>query len=360
MKKIWIYTLLLILSLSACISEIDLSTDPAGLDKLVVFGDFTDTGSAHRVRLTHPNKYGVAKSEDIIDAKVALYDDQGNKADYTPVYVVENGETALYYQMPAGVLIGEPGHSYYLNIELANGKTYRSIPQNMPLKLEADSIVVRGKVVKEVGTTGTITDERRAFVSVANTLPAQTPYYLRWDAFSVYYFREVPLNVPLPPPTRECYISEFFNKQVIATAVLSGPTGTSIENEIGSKYVDHAFESSVYFTVIQKSITPEAQRYWEQIKKIATPQGTVFDAPPGTVRGNVVNVDDPNDYALGFFEVASVDTIRRQYFNGDLGADYRVGSFCATGNPFTSGRPECTDCLIFPNSTTAKPHYWHN
>jgi hypothetical protein len=37
--------------------------------------------------------------------------------------------------------------------------------------------------------------------------------------------------------------------------------------------------------------------------------GSPFQSPPATVRGNIVNMSDINNFALGFFSLSETDTI---------------------------------------------------
>ena len=98
--------------------------------------------------------------------------------------------------------------------------------------------------------------------------------------------------------------------------------------------------------------------YWKKLAKVSNPEGTVFDAPPGTLLGNISNVSNPDIGVLGFFEVSSVDTFRIKVFNNTLGADFSVGLHCDQFDYYRGSDQECFDCLRLKNSTIVQPHYW--
>ena len=340
---------------ATCIREIDLKTEVGDLSTIVVDGDFTDGDGPHRVRLTKPNQFAFSRFEPVRDATVRLLDDAGNSAQYYLQFLP--GDT--FYEMEPGAMPAVPGRLYQLEIVMPSGKTYRSRPQSLPQKVKADSILVAGRIVPRVSGADLVVEDERAYLTVRTTVPAgANDVYLRWDAHCVYYFPELVPPGPLPPPTKQCYVSDYFNLQNIPLLRLQNQAGKTVDFEIGSKLVDRAFGNSLYFNVVQRSITAEAFRFWDGFAKVANPQGTVFDPPPGEVHGNIFNPDDPSEVPLGFFEVASVEVLRRKVFNGDLGPDFYVLPPCDPNQYDTYSKSECFDCLVLKNSTTVKPDWW--
>lgn len=345
---------------TACIREINLSTASSGnAGVLVVDGDFTDTYGPHRLTLSRPSPYGQSVFEPVRDATVLLFDDQGNEAAYLPRYDAENDR--YFYELPALAFQGIQGRAYRLEITLSDGNRYRSEPQTMPGRVDADTILLEGKTITKVSTADVVIEQKTAVVQLRTSIPNDgRPYFLRWDAHSVYFFIELQKPGSIPPPRHTCYPTDYFNAQKIVAQDARGSNGQTIVKEIGSKIVDFSFESSQYFTVIQRSIGQQAYEYWTRIGKVADPQGSVFDPPPAPVPGNLININNPADQPLGFFEVAAVDTIRRKVFNGELGLNYFIAPYCAFSQTYfgLANDPACLDCLLLKNSTYKKPHYW--
>jgi hypothetical protein len=356
-KLKYIITLMALSTLGiGCISEIQLNTEPGDLTTLVVDGDFTNSKSEHRLFLSRPNKYGVSKFEHVPNAKISIHDDAGNKANYIETL---SSELIPYYQLAANALPAVPGRSYFIEIALEDGTMYRSVPQVMPVFVPLDTVRLNPRVVPRLGNGGIVVEDRLAFVEVETPLPtANNPIYLRWDANCVYYFPELSLPGPLPPPTKQCYVTDFFNDQFVPLIELSNQGGSTFKYEIGNKFVDKAFEKGAYFNVIQRSVTAESFNYWKKLSRVSNPEGTVFDAPPGTLLGNISNVSNPDIGVLGFFEVSSVDTFRIKVFNNTLGPDFTVGLHCDQFDYYRGSDQECFDCLRLKNSTIVQPHYW--
>jgi hypothetical protein len=346
------------LALAGCVTEIDLSGDVDGLDRLVVDGSFTDHAGAHQLRLLRPNRYGVSQFEDIRDASVRIVDDLGQSATYQPVLDLSDPSGALrfFYEIPAGVFPGKQGRAYHLEINLADGREYRSERQAMPDRIKVDSLVITGQRVTRTGSQGALFEQNTAFVRAAFTTPLQGDHWLRYEGESVGFFEELSPQGPFEPQ-RECYLTEKFTTQRIVTQAVPNANGKPGQTLVGTKDVDFHFEKSIYFTVIQRSIPQKAFEFWEKAALIANPQGTVFDPPPGALRGNITCVSNPEEVPLGYFEVAAIDTFRRKIFNGTLGEDFRVSPYCFYQD-FVANRVECKDCILLKNSSYTKPHYW--
>jgi hypothetical protein len=62
--------------------------------------------------------------------------------------------------------------------------------------------------------------------------------------------------------------------------------------------------------VSQYSLTREAYRFWERYEEQRIRTGSILDPLPEPIEGNVYNVNDQNDIALGYFSASSVTTKR--------------------------------------------------
>ncbi len=345
--------------LTSCISEVDFPVSDKPIEEIMIDGDFTDQEGPHRLFLNYAAPFGVSRFKSVENAAVWLVDDTEARAQYLPVKV--NSDT-FYYELPRNsAMQGIAGRSYHVEITLPDGRIYKSVPQVLPQRVNADSIVLEGSVTTRVSTADVVIEERNAIVSVESVIPAGTePFYLRWDAHSVFYFQELVKFGPFDKQ-HECFIPDLFNQQRVVTQEIAQKNGQKIRVEIGKKLIDYSFENSLYFNVIQRSINKETFDYWNLIAKVANPQGTVFDTPPASIRGNIFNEANPKEIPLGYFEVAAVDTIRRKVFNGVMGEPYFVLPYCSYANPWGNGpanHDECLNCIILKNSTYTKPHYW--
>lgn len=62
--------------------------------------------------------------------------------------------------------------------------------------------------------------------------------------------------------------------------------------------------------VKQHALTKEAFDFWENLRKNTENLGSIFDAQPSQLTGNIRNVNNPNEPVLGYISVGSVETKR--------------------------------------------------
>ncbi|MBQ6300721.1 MAG: DUF4249 family protein [Bacteroidales bacterium] len=64
--------------------------------------------------------------------------------------------------------------------------------------------------------------------------------------------------------------------------------------------------SVVYFVELsQIRLTEEAYRFWETVRNNSSNVGGLFSPEPSELRGNIVNVDDPDELVLGYVSVST-------------------------------------------------------
>jgi len=131
--------------------------------------------------------------------------------------------------------------------------------------------------------------------------------------------------------------------------------------------------------VNQYSLTERAYNYWENLRKNNQETVDLFGKQPANVKGNIYNVNDTTDIALGYFGISSVKSKRIMVtpvdglsFNRFLRCQaekidiplpaerplYYVTDYDENGNIYTGlGAPICIFCTML-NGTTVKPPYW--
>lgn len=90
--------------------------------------------------------------------------------------------------------------------------------------------------------------------------------------------------------------------------------GTTVELK-EDRLVDHCLYSFsntdrkvsvVYFVELsQIRLTEEAYRFWETVRNNSTNVGGLFSPEPSEMRGNIVNVDNPDELVLGYVSVST-------------------------------------------------------
>jgi hypothetical protein len=347
----------IILLCANCVREVEYAQTATNPDDLVVTGRITNLNEPHILRLSRPGDYRRQRFDPVRGAAISLSDDLGNLWVYA-----ENQTDPIrpYYALTD--FVGQPGRAYTLHIDLPNGAAYATAPQVMPQPIPMDSIGVRGEMVEFIRANGAVTSEPNAVVYAHATTPASGQGYLRWDAFMVYIFDEIVKSYNPFAVQKQCFITDYFSQQIVSTYDLSTlQPNTPISFKVGQKRIGYAFEKRQVYSMYQLTISREAYDYWQKVNRLLVQNGSIFDAPPAVVPGNVLREGGNAAPALGFFEVCSADVRRRSLFNGDLGPDYRfLGPYC--NYDYSRWPPvnhiECDDCLTLPASSLEQPWYW--
>lgn len=161
--------------------------------------------------------------------------------------------------------------------------------------------------------------------------------------------------------------------------------------DIGS--ASEKIETKYSIQVRQYALTAEAYNFWQSLKKNTEQLGSIFDAEPTQLKGNIHNVKDNNDVVVGYISVGSV-AIKRIFIPNELlpiewQPDYPydcnldtawyshpktgsndvqailvpeleipVSSFGSGPRPsgYTASSRECVDCTI--RGVTKAPDFW--
>lgn len=337
--------------LTGCISSYNLDNDNSE-PLLVVDGKITQENTQHELTLRRSTATGSTDYNAVTGARISLHDDIGNSEVY---YEFEEGK----YLLDGNILQRIPGKSYYLEIQLPDQKTYRSVPQTMPEVIKPNKLYFELEEIEEISDLeNTIIKRYLNFYINTPVIEDNRDYHFIWRMDHAYSFAELqcsPLRTPLT-----CYITRQLisdNLKIFTSEDLSG--GELKDFRVGSIQIfpNWEFYEKHFFNVAQHSITKEAYIYWETVKKVAQSTGSIFDTPPGPINGNIYNVNDPDERVLGFFEVSAVDTIRTYTFAADL-EPLAIVDRC---NPLIWPPwrfPECCNCLVIPDSDLKRPDYW--
>jgi len=340
----------------SCIDPINLTLEDKE-EFLVVDGSFSADTGPHRLKLYFATGQRVKAQRPVSNAAITLFEESAVFGQYTETspgnYELGNGSVAG----------GSVGKSYHINIELENGASFQSQPDILPQRIQGDSVFFTYAYKDEPTPAGLV---RRPYVDVftATPLPEQgSDYWLKWVVNTMYSFPEVVCS-PLGPPPDICYIRVDDDQQEIQLLDGNNVNASYLpEWKVGEKILppsDFEYRGKHYFLVNQQSITKDAYDYWRKINLIANQSGSIFDAPPAAVPGNVYNINDPNQVVLGYFELSNTDSLRGFITEGDFFDFYKFTSnVCEdAGNPFAQNQRACCFCTIIDNGTTIRPEWW--
>ncbi len=349
----------LLLLAPACFDEIQLELPEDGERKLVIEG-FVDQGE------------GVLEVFITVGLNAAIKDQVGN-IELLPVeeaFLIYNGVPFPQYalnnnevtRLPRDLFESEaPGEGppvFQLFVALPDGRTYRSAPETLPPLAEMEKIDI-GQYRQEVRNEGGNILERD-FLEIRITTPlcsgSAEKSFLRWTMDGVYRYIEAPPPVSNQfDPQQTCYVEDDLSQNQILLFNGRETTEDTLRRFPALRDIplNHFFSSGYYLTVYQQTLSAEAFRYWDQLRQNATLGGGLFEPTPGSVTGNVRNVDDPDEAVLGFFYATRTDTLRRLIRPGEVG---NPTSFC--DNPNNWEVAFCSECTNLSGSSLEQPDYW--
>lgn len=310
--------------LFGCIEPLDVETDrTAGI--LIINGRVTNGPGPHTVtisRTAEQNRVSIPEA----GAAISLVDDQGNSFGFFQ-------ETPGTYVLPVGYASIFPGYSYRIRVEL-NGQTYTSPLTKMSNVLSRDSVGYRFEEEVKINTLGNEVRTPKYNVYLKSVAPfINEKQYFKWEAREVF---TIPTIRPDDPP---CFLTSRMDPQRVIIGESIDENELILDNVLlASKNIDDAFLIKHYTVVSQLNISEEEYIYWKNVRTSIDQVGSVFDIPPARIRGNITNVNDPNDLIYGYFSVAAEKTVRYSILREDV--PVRISSLCS-GRSFANRPPFC-------------------
>ena len=346
MKYIGLYVIISVLAIG-CIDEIDLNIDNE-MQFVNVDGLISDRLDTQVIKLDLSPIIGVGNDnilEPITGASVIVKDDSGQAIPFDED-VAHPGQYKSY-------MAASQGRTYHVEATLPDGKVIKSIPTPVNAAVGIDSIYSRTVTDEFINFSGN--KERIDFVELyLNTDydPSDIPF-LRWRVKGVYEFKEL---YPRAFNPRRCYVTEKVDLNNISIFNGFDFTGNELKEQFMVKtQVNLRFNILYAFTVEQYRMSEREYNFWHQADQLINIEGTLFDLPPGTIKGNLYNENDADEVITGYFSVVS-KTVKRAFVTpNDIG--YQPQSDC-TSLSFRPNPERCANCLLIFNSTLDKPEYW--
>lgn len=337
--------------LVGCLTPIDFSVQNIG-GRLVISGQIStvlDECSVYVGRTSDESRLPKPES----GALVEVFGDDGSYGRY-----MEDGQKPGTYRLSS--LTGIPGVTYFIRVTLPAGGSYESVPEKLPASAGQLS-TFHDFVVEEALDGEGILTEQRMFKLYANIeLPDEfSSSYFKWTVDETYQIS--PTNFPDPfgaiPPS--CFVTQSAEPQRINLLNGHELSTRSIKGMLlASRPVDQSFFERHSFTINQTGLTIEAYEYWRKVSTLAN-VGSIFDAPPAEITGNLQNSVDPTEKIYGYFQ--AVNQVSERFFMTPYDLPYiltfqRCDFDGIHWNPLDYP-PRCRECLLVANSSYSRP-YW--
>jgi Domain of unknown function (DUF4249) len=281
--------LLLIISLTACLDEYKL---PVGqqTQRLVVESLLTNEDIRPFVTLSYTTQFGTATdTKPALGALVKITDSKGKVVIFRSV-PNQPGK----YQPTEPAFTGEPGNSYTMSVKLTDGREYVSPAERMPAAVPIENLTAKFDKVNNSGY--------HVFLDTRD--PKNVENYYRWGGWGLYKRKST--GVPLSFSgicCDVCWIRQdvtginlFADSNLDGNLVSGRPVYFSPFYYYGAHHIE----------IKQYAISRKTYQFWQRFQTQANREGSIFDPLPAPVAGNLANPNDPNDVALGYFEVSAV------------------------------------------------------
>lgn len=310
---------------------------------LVVEGLLLTDSTPCKVSLSYSglfNERGGQLKDPITNAIVFLFDDADDSLQLT-------SDGAGNYTDVHQVFHASAEHSYFIKILLADGKKYASIPEKI-------TPVVQNFELDTVGVTDApgLPELYGANVEINIQDPPNETNYYRW--ISIDYLPRKGLGLPCNGGPCCAYCYQLFNDSAVRVLSDKNLNGTLIRDEsvLISPYYDYGKH---YIELKQLSLTREAYLFWQLYQQQTTRTGSIEDPLPSELNGNIYNVNDTTQLALGYFEAS--DVYSRKYVLAPL-FTYSYYTLAYAAKYISPERRCCED--VYPNAIKYAPDAWQN
>jgi hypothetical protein len=286
-----------------------------GEQLLSVEGYITTEAGPHVIKLSRTDTYGSIFEgliRPVSQATVAIRDSEGK---FTYLTEQERGD----YVTPEGFR-GKVGLSYSLQIELLDGTVYTSLPEKINPVVKIDSVSYQAL---SLPTKDRLNDRIGVQLVAHFKDEGNDPNFYYWRTSGESYvlvanpeLYTLPPNDPInprgPAPKDCCAICYFNDRRFSLNFAIA--TNERFKGRSSSTVVDFIdddglrFKDTYKILVHQMSISPSAHRFLRLVQQQINVSGSIFDQPPATIRGNIINVKNPDEVVLGYFIAADSDT----------------------------------------------------
>jgi len=283
-------------------------------DLLVVEGMITSDPGPYTILLSTTTSVDDPNYEPLEGYEVIIDDNIGNTET-----LIEAGPGR--YTTAVNGIQGVPGREYQITIQSPDGKIYQSDYEELINPVGIDSVYIN--LEYRENTTSGVSLAGYQFLLNTNMSTEDSTYFL-WKLertfeyhadFLIFFWYAGELHVfPDTDSLQVCWrtgsINQIFTESTIG---LSEPVLTSFPLHYVS-FGNREFSVRYSLLVDQYTISDKAQEYWKNVEEQNTSGGELYTKMPFQVRGNLKNINDPDEPVLGYFHTAGIDT-KRVFFN---------------------------------------------
>ncbi|MBA7520326.1 hypothetical protein ES705_12420 [subsurface metagenome] len=377
-----IISVFIFITLAGCIEPFTPLIDESE-ESLVIEGQITDQAGNHYIHISRTAPYNDPHKIPEPDCQVEVVDNYGN------IFEFYESDSGVYMQwIPKDFL--NIGTQYKVKVITADGNIYES---------DFDELLSPsppfGSIYYEIEVRETFDPDNPIYgiqFYIDLDAPDDFARNYRWELEETweyeagyriqYYYDGTIHEIDDPFFLFRCWSTEPIRK--IYTSTTRYSTSNTI-NKFPLHYVSNKsnrLKIKYSLLVKQYSLSNTAYDYWFQLQKQSQESGGLYETQPARIRGNISNVNDPEEVVLGFFNASSVtqkrifvsepfnfrifsancylEIINRtsQLRKYTLYPVYLISlSSMGVGLPYGVGFGTCFDCRK-GGGKTEKPYFW--
>jgi hypothetical protein len=377
-----IFTILILLLMLACIKSYNPHIEDDAANKLVVSGRVTDTEGWQEVSISMSSPVENPEYIPVSGCVVNILDNKGN------IFSLSEDDPGTYRAW-LGKEYLEPGTAYKVTVYTPEGETIESSYDTLMAGAPLDSVYY---IIEDVPTSDPDVYLRglQFYVDLDATDFECRNY--RWEiaqtwefhaARPVEYYYDGKFHEIIPPDYSHfvCWANMLVkNVYTLSTKTLS----ENVFQKYPLHFVDGQSSSrlGILYSILvsQQSLSENAYNFWEQVRINSEGFGGLYEKQPLSIKGNLLNLTNPEKEVLGYFFATSESSER--YFYKDIEGleldfsdqcfefplpmtgwagfkkwDYPVYYFYTDAGALLILNDQCVDCRKM-GGTTAKPDFW--
>ena len=251
-----------------------------------------------------PSVFTISRTVKLTDTTQSIYPESG------AIVSVEDstGSSFPFFEREPGKYVSAPlslnaSDKYRLKIATSSGGQYASDFINVEQTPPIDSISWQ--------------QQNDVFIFLNTHDPSNNTVYYRWDFAETWQYTS-PLDAELSQDKGHIFYVDSTNqthtcwRTTNSTQLLTGTSVALTQNVINKAAIatiprnSQKISSRYSILVKQYGLSEKAYQYFQVLKKTTENLGSIFDAQPTQLSGNIHSVSNPSEIVIGYFTASSV------------------------------------------------------
>ncbi len=351
--------LLLALALFSCLDEIDLNQGAALPEGIVLQGRINaGAPSDVRIRLERLFRFENSNRPDqVANATVVLENSDGQTLN------LPFRDGAYRATIPAGDpnFLVAPGLGYRVRVATREGEAYETDFDVLPAPLAPDGASGEPSIVTRLNAAGDEIMVPGFAYNISGPIryPDGSPAFIRWTLEQTWKVTDEPGIFPFNEnDPKVCYVTQpFEGNDLFLLNSLDIPANRVDNFPIAAQPRDFRYAEGNVMTIYQEALSRAAYEYFDQVRRIASTEASIFEPPGGPIVGNARDVNGLTSNVFGFFYATSRSEVRVPISPAQA---ENPGRFCPlVRSPSPNPQPNsCDDCLRIEGAELPRPSWF--